>query len=64
MHHKHDHERTEQNSNYNKKKLPNDVHVQQQEFFPANRVKYFIHCDVQIISYLCHVEDKISILNL
>jgi hypothetical protein len=37
---------------------------QQQEFFPANRVKHFIHFDVQIISYLCHVEDKISILNL
>jgi hypothetical protein len=27
-------------------------------------VKYFIHCDAQIISYLCHVEDKMSTLSL
>lgn len=27
-------------------------------------VKYFIHSDVQIISYLCHVEDKMSTLSL
>lgn len=26
-------------------------------------IKYFIHCDVQIISYLCQVEDKISTLS-
>ena len=35
MHHQHDRERTEQNSKCNKKKLPNDVHVQQQEFSPS-----------------------------
>jgi hypothetical protein len=44
MHHQHDRERTEQNSKCNKK-LPNDVHVQQQEFLPANG-QNCIHCDV------------------